>query len=533
MKLKRVAVVGPAGSGRSFLINSLLGSKHVEHAVRASPVTLDISSHRDVVEVNGRRAVLELVDTPGFCGQGVILEEVQRDLKTKFKHIDKAVIVIAKGRLEPTEKNEIRSVLQFLDYKNNPEKIMIVINDRREKGINQQQKENDLSNVLHMLGVEDYSIVNSKTQMPHLLPAVSLSNNEEGIFHSEIEMIQEFLLKETTTQDPIIQVRNSVVMTSRNVFSAQSMALLVLAAALVFGFLLNSYMDASVDNYIEQLKTGNFKLEGVAVSQKSYIEQLETYLIKLNEEAVSDKKHIATLETHITKLKEEADSNNISIEKLTMEKINLVDKDSSNKKQISTLETETGKIKEEAESNTKIILTLETDLTELKEEADPNNISIKKLTTDKRNLEHEDASNKKQISTLETDIGTFKGQTSSDRNHIGELNTKYAELCQNYTEQLKIQNTKIGSDLFICQNHTEELEMALFVLAALLIVTASVSVVTSEIRPLLGSYDDMLPNLIISYVSIGHFWAKIVSGVLHFFDPSDDPEQPSGVDIVI
>eukprot|EP00092_Neocalanus_flemingeri_P065439 GFUD01079575.1.p1 GENE.GFUD01079575.1~~GFUD01079575.1.p1 ORF type:complete len:112 (-),score=21.08 GFUD01079575.1:16-351(-) len=61
-----------------------------------------------------------------------------------------------------------------------------------------------------------------------------------------------------------------------------------------------------------------------------------------------------------------------------------------------------------------------------------------------------------------------------------------------------MQNAKVESDLFICQNNIgliAKITSAIFIIAALLIVTAfavknkSVSVVTSEIQPLLDHPD--------------------------------------------
>ena len=54
----RIAVIGPAGSGNSFLINQVLGYEAVKHGVSASPVTLDISDGHQFTDGEQRMEIL-------------------------------------------------------------------------------------------------------------------------------------------------------------------------------------------------------------------------------------------------------------------------------------------------------------------------------------------------------------------------------------------------------------------------------------------------------------------------------------------
>ena len=81
--MRRIAVIGPAGSGKSFLINQILGREEVKHEVSAHPVTKVISSHK---LIQGDQA-MELVDTPGLCGEGVQREKIEDGLRTRFDSI--------------------------------------------------------------------------------------------------------------------------------------------------------------------------------------------------------------------------------------------------------------------------------------------------------------------------------------------------------------------------------------------------------------------------------------------------------------
>ena len=133
----------PAGSGKSFLINQIggfEGFEAVKHGVSASPVTLNTSGHQFT---NGEQR-MELVDTPGLCGQGVTREKIERDIRTRFDSIHMVIVVLGKKRLEPTDMSDIRAILKFFNHERNPEKFLFLVNERRNKSSNRETKETNL-----------------------------------------------------------------------------------------------------------------------------------------------------------------------------------------------------------------------------------------------------------------------------------------------------------------------------------------------------------------------------------------------------
>ena len=129
--MRRVAVIGPAGSGKSFLINKILGFESAKHGVSASPVTLEVSGHPFI----DREQSVVLVDTPGLCGSGVTREKIERDLQTRIESVNMVIIVLANKRLEPTDMSDIRAMLRFFNHKENPDKFLFLVNDRRRSDL--------------------------------------------------------------------------------------------------------------------------------------------------------------------------------------------------------------------------------------------------------------------------------------------------------------------------------------------------------------------------------------------------------------
>ena len=64
--IRRALLIGPAGSGKSFLVNKILGREAAKHQISASPVTLETCGHQ--LEDGS----LEVVDTPGLNGDPAI-----------------------------------------------------------------------------------------------------------------------------------------------------------------------------------------------------------------------------------------------------------------------------------------------------------------------------------------------------------------------------------------------------------------------------------------------------------------------------
>ena len=191
-RMPRIAVIGPAGSGKSFLINQILGFEAVRHEGSASPVTLGVSGH----QFTDRGQEIELVDTPGLCGQGVTRKKIERDLRTKFDSIHMVITVLGNKRLEPTESSEIRAMLKFFNHEKNPDKFLFLVNDRRDRENNRETKEANLRMCLNMIEVDNCKILQLGNGAVHDTSnslAMTVSNIDNDDFKEEVKQIRDCL----------------------------------------------------------------------------------------------------------------------------------------------------------------------------------------------------------------------------------------------------------------------------------------------------------------------------------------------------
>ena len=194
-------MIGPAGSGKSFLINQLLGREAVKHEVSGYPVTMEISSGHHFVDESGQS--IELVDTPGLWGHGV----VERDLTNHLDSLHMVIVVLARKRLEPTESSQIRAMLKFFNYKENPAKFLFLVNDRRDKTGDQETKEDDLRTCLRLMEVNNVNIVRPGGDVVNETfnsLAMTVSNKECHQFDGEVAQIKLILSSATTGRKNIL-----------------------------------------------------------------------------------------------------------------------------------------------------------------------------------------------------------------------------------------------------------------------------------------------------------------------------------------
>ena len=191
--IRRALVIGPAGSGKSFLVNKILGRESAKHQLSASPVTLESSGHQS------EDGTLELIDTPGLNGDPGIRVKIGQDLNESFDCIHQIVIVLGKKRLEPTNIADIVSVLKVANHPKHPQSFLFLVNDRRDKSEDQVAKEANLRSCLSMLGVNDFKIISPSTDIREIpctttSLAMTISNSGSGNFTREIELIKEAFL---------------------------------------------------------------------------------------------------------------------------------------------------------------------------------------------------------------------------------------------------------------------------------------------------------------------------------------------------
>ena len=193
--IRRVLVIGPAGSGKSFLVNKILGREAAQHQLSASPVTLETSGHQL------EDGTLELIDTPGLNGDPALRVKIGRDLNESFDSIHRIIILLGKKRLEPTNIADLGAVLKVANHVNHPESFLFLVNDRRDKSDDQFAKEANLRSCLSMLGVNDYKIISPNSHIEELSSTTSLamtiSNSGSANFTKEIRLIKETFLENT------------------------------------------------------------------------------------------------------------------------------------------------------------------------------------------------------------------------------------------------------------------------------------------------------------------------------------------------
>ena len=188
--LGRVLVIGPAGSarsGKSFLVNQIVGRETTKHQLSAKPVTLETSGH---LMDSGK---VEVIDTPGLNGDPAIFAAICKALVQGFDPIHRIIIVLGKKRLEPTNISDIRTVLKVANHANNPGSFLFVVNDRRDKNDDQTTKDENLRSCLRMLGVDDFKIISPDSEIEEATStslAMTVSNHSSGNFSREMTFLR-------------------------------------------------------------------------------------------------------------------------------------------------------------------------------------------------------------------------------------------------------------------------------------------------------------------------------------------------------
>ena len=184
--LGRVLVIGPAGSGKSFLVNQIVGREATKHQLSAKPVTLETSGH---LMDSGK---VEVIDTPGLNGDLAIIAAIGKALQG-FDPIHRIIIVLGKKRLEPTNISDIRTVLKVANHAKNPGSFLFLVNDRRDKNDDQTTKEENLRSCLRMLGVDDFKIISPDSEIEEETStslAMTVSNHSSGNFSREMTFLK-------------------------------------------------------------------------------------------------------------------------------------------------------------------------------------------------------------------------------------------------------------------------------------------------------------------------------------------------------
>ena len=106
------------------------------------------------------------------------------------------IVVLGKKRLEPTDMSDIRAMLKFFNHEKNPDKFLFLVNERRNKGNNQETKEANLRSCLNLLEVDNCKILQLGSDPLNdtsnsLTMTVSNEDNED--FKKEVKQIRDCL----------------------------------------------------------------------------------------------------------------------------------------------------------------------------------------------------------------------------------------------------------------------------------------------------------------------------------------------------
>ena len=216
--LGRVLVIGPAGSGKSFLVNQIVGREATKHQLSAKPVTLETSGH---LMDSGK---VEVIDTPGLNGDPAIIAAICKDLQG-FDPIHRIIIVLGKKRLEPTNISDIRTVLKVANHAKNPGSFLFLVNDRRDKNDDQTTKEENLRSCLRMLGVDDFKIISPDSEIEEETStslAMTVSNHSSGNFSREMTFLKGAFLPSRTGGNILQDFDRQVIMLKLRYLTSES-----------------------------------------------------------------------------------------------------------------------------------------------------------------------------------------------------------------------------------------------------------------------------------------------------------------------
>jgi len=124
-----VVILGPTGTGKSFLINVIANQEVVESKASAVSVTSSLALVRGQFFLTNETRSGIIVDTIGLCDTKITLISVQEVIKkallSKFHHINLLVFVLPK-RITGEMNTSINHMLSWLNYHNGNRKLQFL-----------------------------------------------------------------------------------------------------------------------------------------------------------------------------------------------------------------------------------------------------------------------------------------------------------------------------------------------------------------------------------------------------------------------
>eukprot|EP00435_Cladocopium_sp_Y103_P017171 s620_g4.t1 len=150
-----VLVVGPAGCGKSRLINLLFNRNVAESRGSAASVTRELHIYSGTGLINDSQKKVNIIDTIGLCDtyipDGQVLQLIKDSMKVNFAYVDQVVVICA-GRIETNHTEAIGRIIDWLRFSSYECQFTFIYNKVDQMEI--PEREPSAKAMLALLGVE-------------------------------------------------------------------------------------------------------------------------------------------------------------------------------------------------------------------------------------------------------------------------------------------------------------------------------------------------------------------------------------------
>jgi GTP-binding protein EngB required for normal cell division len=155
-----VVVLGPTGCGKSRLINLFYNRTVCESTASCQGFCREhMQITHGIGTIYGMKRPVNVIDSVGFCDSALSPYEVETIIKQFIKatlfHIDKVVLVCS-GRLEAGQREAMRTIMQWLQYRRHAANFAIVYN--KAEGLEEDEREALLAQVCELLGAKTMTV---------------------------------------------------------------------------------------------------------------------------------------------------------------------------------------------------------------------------------------------------------------------------------------------------------------------------------------------------------------------------------------
>ncbi|KAF8932868.1 hypothetical protein BGZ58_006744 [Dissophora ornata] len=212
-EVHNVVFVGPAGAGKSRLINFLTNSSQAKTSMLTTSQTKEIHFYTTTVtspEDGINNWVYNLIDTQGLCDTVVSNEEVRKILtkaiREEVSHLNRIVFVIPHGRIDLLLREALESLITMFDLTNpsRHDKVLVVITrcdgmtqSCLKEVYNDMKRDSTLSKIYNSMSVNILS-TNKTTRLDNLccvgLPDLELLDKDlADVYRPKMERSWKFI----------------------------------------------------------------------------------------------------------------------------------------------------------------------------------------------------------------------------------------------------------------------------------------------------------------------------------------------------